>query len=166
MKSFFGKKREGKGFTFQSIPSVYFSGGRDGDFVWMEKQPEHADTLFVFNDNERQFYEHQRQIGTTHRCSEGGGNAAIRPYECSSVPRATGIPTGNNGGYQSLSPETKQVIHDAIAHLDSLLATEAYDTVVYSWNQQTQTLGSGIFDVDRAVLDYIVEQIDSAANRH
>ena len=148
------------------IRSSFVGPSRDGDFSWMIEQPEFSTALFVFNDNEEQFYEHQRQIGTTHRCSEGGGNAAIRPYECSSVPRATGIPTGNNGGYQSLSPETKQVIHDAIAHLDSLLATEAYDTVVSSWNQQTQTLGSGIFDVDRAVLDYIVEQIDSAANRH
>ena len=148
------------------IRSSFVGPSRDGDFSWMIEQPEFSSALFVFNDNEGQFYEHQRQIGTTHRCSEGGGNAAIRPYECSPVPRATGIPTGNNGGYQSLSPETKRVIDDAVAHLDSLLATEAYDTVVYSWNQQTQTLGSGIFDVDRAVLDYIVEQLDSAANRH
>ena len=148
------------------IRSSFVGPSREGDFSWMIEQPEFSSGLFVFNDNERQFYEHQRQIGTTHRCSEGGGNAAIRPYECSPVPRATGIPTGNNGGYQSLSPETKRVIDDAVAHLDTLLATEAYDTVVYSWNQQTQTLGSGIFDVAREVLDYIVEQIDSAANRH
>jgi len=75
-------------------------------------------------------------------------------------------PTGFNGGYQSPSPETNRVIDDAVAHFNTLLATGGHDTVVYSWNQQSQTLGSGIFDVARKVLDYIVDQIDSSTSRH
>ena len=104
------------------VRSSFAGSRRDGDFAWMIDRPEHSRTLFVFNDNEHQFYDHQAQLGTAHRCLAGGGNAAIRPYQCLTPPRATGIPTGRNGGYRSLD-EGRQAIDDAVAHLDALLAT-------------------------------------------
>lgn len=148
------------------IRSSYEGGGRQGDFEWMIAQPEHSRTLFVFNDNEAQFYEHQRRLGTPHRCTAGGGNAVIRPQQCATPPRATGIPTGRAGsGYASLA-DARPAVDDAISHLDRLLGTGDYDALVFSWNAATQTLGVRIFAPHRDVLDYIVEQIDLTAARH
>lgn len=132
----------------------------------MIEQSDYATTLFVFNDNEGQFYEHQRQIGSPHRCHAGGGNAVIRPYGCLQPPRATGIPTGDSEGYRSLSSGATKAIDAAISHLDTLLASGRYDTIAVSWNERTQTLGTGIFHVDQTVLDYIVQHIEAVADRH
>ena len=96
---------------------------QEGDFRWMIEHPEYADALFIFNDNQSQFYEHQESQGTDHRCFPGGGNATIRPYQCQKPPRATGIPTGEFGGYNELDESSRTAIDDAIAHLDSLLST-------------------------------------------
>jgi hypothetical protein len=57
------------------VPSVFVAKDRDGDFRWMIERPEHARSLFVFNDNEGQFDHLMSAI------SPGGGNAAIRPYQ-------------------------------------------------------------------------------------
>ena len=152
-------KTAGRIVTIQLIKTSFNGSNRHGDFAWMIDQPEFARTLFVFNDNETQFYEHQSKIGNVHRCEAGGGNAVIRPYQCLQTPRATGIPTGRNGGYQSLSAESKQAIDAAVQHVDSLLGTGRYDSLAISWNERTHTLGTGIFDVDQSVLDYIVQQV-------
>jgi len=50
--------------TIQVIKSTFQGANRDGDFAWMIDQADFARTLFVFNDNEVQFYEHQRKIDT------------------------------------------------------------------------------------------------------
>jgi hypothetical protein len=44
-------------------------------------------------------------------------NAAIRPWQCETPPRSTGVPTGTlaKGGYADLTPEVKTVIDEAIA---------------------------------------------------
>ena len=152
--------------TIRIIKSTFQGASRDGDFAWMIDQVDFARTLFLFNDNEAQFYEHQRKIDTAHSCHPGGGNAIIRPYECVQPPRATGIPTGQDGGYRSLSAKAKTAIDNAIGHLDALLATGDYDSIAISWNEHSQTLGTGIFDVDQAVLNYIVDQIEATAERH
>ncbi|REJ76214.1 MAG: hypothetical protein DWQ47_11405 [Acidobacteria bacterium] len=34
---------------------VFKHSGEYGDFAWMIEQPEYADALFIFNDNEEQF---------------------------------------------------------------------------------------------------------------
>ena len=146
-----------------TVRSQFVARGADGDFAWMIEQPEYADALFIFNDNELQFYEHQRALGSDHSCGRGGGNAVIRPYECLNPPRATGIPTGMLGGYDALSPESQRAIDDAIAYLGSLLAAGRYERVIYSWDAQSQTLGTGIFSVNHEVTDYIVEQIELCA---
>lgn len=151
--------------AIELLRSSFTGGGRDGDFTWMIEQPDHSRTLFVFNDNESQFYEHQKRLGTAHSCHRGGGNAAIRPYQCLTPPRATGIPTGDNGGYTDLA-EAQSAIDDAIRHLDVLLASGQYDRVAISWNHERQILGTGIFTVDRTVLEYIVEQIEAVVSRY
>ena len=70
----------------------------------MIQQPEHARTLFVFNDNEEQFRAFLRNEPSG--CTGGGGNAVIRPWRCSEPPRAAGVPTGAGGaGYPALTDE-------------------------------------------------------------
>ena len=89
------------------LRSRFTGTGQDGDFAWMITQPEYARTLFVFNDNEEEFYAHLR--GGQHTCSPGGGNAAIRPWQCRDEPHAAGVPTGSYTpgphymGYSTLS---------------------------------------------------------------
>ncbi|CAB4963054.1 MAG: hypothetical protein F2842_10855 [Actinobacteria bacterium] len=136
-----------------------------GDFQWMIVQPDYDDCLFLFNDNEGQFRAHQASAGTEHRCGSGGGNAAIRPYQCHVPARSLGIPTGECGGYTALDERTRSVIDEAIAQLDVLLATGRYERVVYSWDSARKTLGTGIFEVAREVTDYVVEQIEAAVAR-
>lgn len=148
------------------IRSSYEGRGRRGDFEWMIEQPEYSRTLFVFNDNEDQFREHQRLLGTPHRCTAGGGNAVIRPQQCMTPPRATGIPTGRRGGGYASLADALPAVDAAISHLDHLLGTGDYDALAFSWNDDTQTLGVRIFAPHRDVLDYIVEQIDLTAARH
>ena len=36
-----------------TVRSQFVARGADGDFAWMIEQPEYADALFLFNDNER-----------------------------------------------------------------------------------------------------------------
>ena len=145
------------------IRSEFSAPGSLGDFRWMIEQPEFADCLFVFNDNDSQFRSHQQRLGTEHVCHAGGGNASIRPYQCVQPPRAMGIPTGDDGGYRALDAHAKSVIDEAIAYLGELLATGRYHRVVFSWDSARETLGTGIFDVAREVTDYIVERIELAA---
>ena len=57
-------------------------------------------------------------------CAPGGGNAIIRPYQCKTPPRAAGIPTGPN--YDSLTPEVKQIIDEAIATITSIAVRVSY----------------------------------------
>ena len=149
-----------------TVRSEFNGSHQVGDFRWMIEQPEYADALFIFNDNQSQFYEHQESIGTDHRCVPGGGNATIRPYQCATPPQATGIPTGEFGGYSALDDSSRAAIDDAIAYFESLLATGDYARVIYSWDAQSQTLGTGIFTVAREVTDYIVERIDTTAARY
>ena len=143
------------------VRSVFVASGREGDFSWMITQPDHARTLFVFNDNEVQFIEHIDGDAMAHRCWPGGGNAAIRPYQCQKTPQAVGIPTGLNDGYSALTTEARAVIDRALGVLAELLATGRYDRVIYSWDADRNTLGTGIFRVSRDVLDYIVNGIDA-----
>lgn len=70
------------------IGSVFAGAGKIGDFAWMIRQPEYADVLFVFNDNEEQFRAYRKDPQGSYGCSPGGGNAIIRPYQCQSPPRA------------------------------------------------------------------------------
>ena len=164
MRSFFGKKREGAGFTFQAIPSVYVGGGRDGDFSWMEKQPEHADTLFIFNDNEEQFLAFVR--GETLGFSAGGGNAAIRPLRKLGPPRAAGVPTGRDQcGYKNLDGPTKAVINQSLAVIQELVNTGRYKRLIFSKDKDQETLGVRIYGPVDEVKQYIYDQLKAMMPR-
>ena len=139
------------------VPSTFAGRGRAGDFAWMIEQPEYADALVVFNDNEGEFRAHQRHGAGARRCGAGGGNAVIRPYQCEDPPRAAGIPTGAAGGYPRLTAGAKEAIDDALAAIATLLATGRYDRVIYSAADGSGALGTGIFVVGGDVKRYIVD---------
>jgi hypothetical protein len=151
------------------IKSTFSGTGREGDFEWMIEQPHHERTLFIFNDNESEFYAHYK--GGQHRCSAGGGNAAIRAHQCKPEPQAIGIPTGTYDkgphfkGYSSLDEQVTRAIGDSIAQIDALLATGRYHSLAFSWNDDTK-LGGRLFNTAQVVRDYIVDQIFDVAGRH
>jgi hypothetical protein len=150
------------------IKSKFNGANKEGDFAWMITQPHHARTLFIFNDNEGEFYDHFN--GGSHTCGKGGGNAGIRPYQCKPHERATGIPTGtydhgpHHMGYTSLDDHVKEVLPDAFTQLEALLKSGRFDSVAFSWDDETK-LGGRIFETAQPVRDYIVENIIAIAAR-
>ena len=137
--------------------SQYTGSGCAGDFSWMIDRPEHARSLFIFNDNEMQFI----AFHTGHEAgfTAGGGNAAIRPYQGHSPIRAAGIPTGEKSGYQQLDKNVRALVDDAIAHIQRLLKSGNYDEVIFSYDAANDSLGAGIFVVGDEVKSYIFESI-------
>src|SRR5262249_42909522 len=94
------------------------------------------------------------------RCHAGGGNAAIRPYQCRQPQRAAGVPTGAGGhGYPPLDDDARQTIDDAIATIAALRAPGTYRRLVYSAADELGDLGTGIFVVGDDVRAYIVDQL-------
>ncbi len=150
------------------LKSRFEGAGREGDFSWMIFQPQHERTLFVFNDNEEQFYAHVS--GSHHDCGAGGGNAAIRPWQCGEEARAAGVPTGSYApgphhlGYSALDAHVRGVVADAVAQIEGLLRTGRFDTIAFSWDDKTG-LGGRIFNTAQQVRDHIVEQLLAVAAR-
>jgi hypothetical protein len=139
------------------VPSRFEGRGEPGDFAWMIEQPQYADALFVFNDNEEQFRAFQRDAHSAAGLSPGGGNAAIRPYRGADPPRAAGVPTGRAGqGYDTLTADAQQAIDDALELIAELLASGRYVRVIYSAANEDGDLGTGIFEVADDVKRYIV----------
>lgn len=151
------------------IRSTFTGPGRDGDFAWMTLQPEHARTLFVFNDNEEEFLAHVD--GGDHACRAGGGNAVIRPLQCAAAPRAAGVPTGSyregphHMGYSALDAHVLGMVDRAIERIDSLLGTGRFGALAFSWDDETR-LGGRIFATAQPVRDYIVDRLIDTASRH
>jgi hypothetical protein len=146
------------------VGSVFQGGSKPGDFSWMIEQPEYSDALFIFNDNEQEFYLHRQQHAPgSDRCSPGGGNATIRPYQCRLPQRATGVPTGSNGvGYSQLNKHVRGVIDEALGTIADLVAGGQVATVIYSADQ-AGGLGTGIFKVGPDVRGYIVDGLRRVA---
>lgn len=150
------------------IKSKFHHAGQEGDFSWMIGQPQHQSVLFLFNDNEDEFYTHFN--GGKHICGSGGGNAAIRPYQCLPVPRAVGIPTGTYApgihykGYSVLDDHVTKVLDDAFLQLDNLLSTGRYTALAFSWDDKKK-LGGKIFETAQPVRDHIVERIFLTAEK-
>jgi len=138
------------------IPSIYKGQGMEGDFEWMIQQDKYKSTFFIFNDNESQFKAHLKDPSDPLGCNVGGGNAVIRPYQCTNPPQAGGIPTGPN--FPSLTPEVKQLIDSAIHLIQQNIDTYNYNAVVFSANENGG-LGTSIFEVPDDVKTYIVKQI-------
>ncbi len=125
----------------------------------MIDRPEYARSLFIFNDNEKQFIAFH--AGNSVGLSAGGGNAVIRPYQGLSPIRAAGIPTGTHDGYSRLDENVLALVDNAIAHIKRLLGTGNYDQVIFSYDSQGKTLGTGIFKVADDVKNYIYQSICS-----
>jgi hypothetical protein len=141
----------------RKVKSVFTSPETEGDFAWMIEQPKYAQSLFIFNDNETQFKAfHANEPNGLYA---GGGNAIIRPFQAGAHPRAAGIPTGDGVGYQALDTNVKDVIDQAIGYIKQLLGSGNYEEIVFSTDQEGETLGTGIYEVDRAVLDYIFQKL-------
>src|SRR5271155_5501958 len=100
----------------------------------MRKQPRYERTYFIFNDNEEQFLAHQKDPTGAEGCAPGGGNAAVRSWQCETPPRSAGIPTGTiaSGGFQVLTPHVTEVIDQAFTAIDSAIRKFGFDKVVYS----------------------------------
>lgn len=106
-----------------------------------------------------------------HRCSKGGGNAEIRPYQCHPYWQAAGVPTGTYEagphymGYSELDAQVTTAIDDAVSQIGALLATGRFDTLAISYDPVTK-LGGKIFDTAQPVRTYIYEQLVAVAARH
>ena len=142
----------------KKVRSTFTRSGMQGDFGWMIEQPQYARSLFVFNDNEAQFEDFHANKPSGLRA--GGGNAIIRPYQKGVQPRAAGIPTGNGSGYTQLDAHVLNVIDMAIDHIKNLLASGDYDELIYSYDPNGNTLGSGIYEIDFSVRDYIFNSLE------
>jgi hypothetical protein len=140
------------------IPSVFSEAGQPGDFGWMMEQPDYADALFIFNDNEEQFRAYVNDPTATggYGCAVGGGNAIIRPYRCQNPPRAAGIPTGSHGsGYPQLSEQVTSVLDEALSVVKQAVASGRYQRLFYSAEPDGE-LATRIFRVGDDVKGYIV----------
>lgn len=149
--------------------SVYTKPNTFGDFKWMLAQPQFKNALFLFNDNLEAFYSTSPSV----RCSAGGGNASIRPFQCTTPKRAMGIPTGSmiSGGFASLNQVTspfkgtaKDAIDIAITNIRGYLKSNPSITSVWYSATPNGQLGTGIFSVNPAVAGYITSQIRSLGN--
>jgi hypothetical protein len=143
----------------QVISFVFDGQNKDGDFNWMISQDQYRDALFVFNDNEDQYYEHRDHPTEVAGagCLAGGGNAIIRPYQCRTPPRSIGIPTGPN--YSSLTPDVKRILDEAIDNVHHIASKENYRRIFYNAANASGDLGTHIFPVGEEVKQYIVTKL-------
>ena len=149
-------------------PLTFTRAGKIGDFRWMITQPQYARTLFLFNDNEEQFFAYmyvkshpglsQAGIDESRAYKSGGGNSIIRPYQRTGM--AAGIPTGRaRRGYTDLS-NCSAVIDLAFLHIRQLLASGRYTDVAFS-SDGNGSLGAAIFSPSSEVNAYITNCIYS-----
>jgi hypothetical protein len=140
------------------IPTFFEGLGRHGDFAWMRMQPDHAFTLFIFNDNEEQFNAYLN--GMASGFTIGAGNAIARPWRLLSPPQSAGIPTGKKGkGYASLDAQTKTTIDQSLQVIKDLIATGNYSQMVFSADSTMTTLGKATFEVSAEVCEYIFKNV-------
>ena len=147
--------------TIEIIGTVFKKKGEYGDFEYMIKSGNYENSLFLFNDNEKNHTS----------CKEGGGNAIIRKYNKFALPnrpRSAGIVTGQlpiiNGGYKNFSNETKLKIDMCIEEIKKIINENRYQQVFYSADQENGLLGTSIFKVNEDVIKYITDQIKSLVN--
>jgi len=148
---------EEKNIDVQIIGTIFSGIGNYGDFDKMIKSGKHNDAIFIYNDNEEEYYNKSSR--------KGAGNAIIRKYnqfsKYSDNPMSVGIPTGTLefGGYTNLNDENKIIIDDCILNLIKIIKTYKKTKIFYSAKNHTGILGTGIFKVSEDVLKYITNQI-------
>jgi hypothetical protein len=150
---------ETNGLALRVCSFVFDGGGKDGDFLWMIQQSEYQDVLFVFNDNEQQFYERGERPNDLKGdgCQAGGGNAVIRPFQCKSPQHASGIPTGP--GYDHLTPHVQAVVDNAVEQIAEVVSREKLKRIFYNAKSDAGDLGYGIFQPGDDVRQYIVDKL-------
>lgn len=125
----------------------------------MYHQDDYNDVLFIFNDNEEHHNTNRR----------GAGNAIMRKYNKYNSnldrPRSAGIPTGTleDGGYQELNSHVIVQVDNAIEEIKEIIKKYNYNKICYS-AEKDGVLGTGIFTVDRSVLEYITTKIKELKN--
>ena len=137
---------------------VFRGKNREGDFAWMLKQPQYDDCVFIIMEN---------FLDMLYSDEDGGGTAALRtqtwPTRAKGA-RAVGVPTGwsqETNGFRQLDDAVKGVIDLAMMRLRVHLHQNKHVTrIIYSADEKNpERVGSKIFKVDDAVLQYISEQI-------
>lgn len=144
--------------TFKIVPSIFKGRYCMGDFKWEIDNRLSPKTLYIFNDNED---DHNSDV-------MGGGNAVIRVYNIygynnvgMSYPCAAGICTGKNyRGYKEFTKEVKQTIDSNIEEIKTILKLGHYTSIKYSAANEDGDLGTGIFNVNEQVKEYIVKKIN------
>ncbi len=144
------------------IASRFIGPNQPGDFRWMLESPDYADAFFIFNDNESQYLEHLRHTQGAQSCLPGGGNAAIRPWQCRTPARAAGLPTGDQGGYEYLDDHVREIITQAAARAMAQAARVGAQRVFYSGSSDPELIGTGIFEVAPDVRRFAVSALRSA----
>jgi len=140
--------------NLEVIPVVFHGPNKEGDFLFEITSNHREKCLWIFNDNANDHFTSKR----------GGGNACIRPFNKYGVhkksPKSAGISTGDLGrGYTDLV-SCKDHIDTCIQEIDELILTGNYTTLCYSCESATsRKLGTGIFNVNDQVKDYITEKI-------
>jgi hypothetical protein len=153
---------QGDGRRVRVIASQYRRRGTKGDFTWMIEQPQDANTLSVYNENQTCFVEKFKLAG--------GGTAKLRPFRFVDPPRAAGVVTGNAKGFASLRDKVggrpaKFWIDACVAEIKVLIRDNLHiQRVLYSGDAKTGTLGTRIFKVGDDVCDYIVAQLHALEN--
>lgn len=154
-----------KGFPALVLSPHVYKKGRGFDVLI--KEPTHAKSLFIFNDNEEAFVAFER--GEPAGIQQGGGNAIIRPYRDPRLERvsAAGIPTGKRGNGYSAADEVagKRAIERSLDVIWDLLTQarakdEPYDKLNYSADPDNpEMLGVGIFKRTMApwVVPYVMK---------
>ena len=137
---------------------VYSGKNRDGDYAWMVKQPQYQTSVFIVMEN---------FLDMIYTSDNGGGTAAFRSKTWPTAGEgavAVGVPTGwsqETNGFKHLDHTVKGVIDCAIARLCTHLHLNPHVTrIVYSADEKDpRRVGSKIFKVDDAVLQYISDRI-------
>lgn len=147
-------------FDIQITGIKFVKPNQYGDFNWMCKQEEFANSLFIFNDN--------TEFHNTNRT--GAGNAIMRKYNKYSnlpVPLSAGIPTGSLqfGGFDEFNKNVKQIIDNSINEIIELIQHFNYDHLYYS-AELTGEIGTSIFEVDKKVIKYISHKIFNLTNHN
>lgn len=143
----------------------------DGDFKFMLNDPAYEDAVLIFNDN---VVDASAEVTVN-----GAGSASIRRasarYNAEGKPRAFGIPTGwsvQSGAFKAdtvnLEFFAARAIIVEIERLVLILRSRGASVrrLVFSCDANDPTrIGTGIFDVSAAVVDFIMVKLREVPSR-
>ena len=156
----------------RAYSAVHYTGkNKPGDYKWMVKQPEYAQTIFIVMENFLDMLSDDQ--------GAGGGTACLRPYtyrgtgEDEGKVRAVGIPSGwstETQGFRQLDLHySKMAIDLAVERLVLVLQNvPSIDTIVYSCDADDSSLvGTNIFkdSIGKDVVQYISTLLRSVPER-